>query len=298
MSKPIRVVVTGASGHLGSHLVPELVKEGFDVTGTDIVEPAVPAGAWRFERVDLTDSGRLAEVLRGADAVIHCASIHPWKKYADEQYLDNNIKGTWQLYQAAVALGIGKVVLTSSIAAIGYQNVPPEAWPVREDAQFPISDLYSVTKHAQEDIARCFAHTGRVQTLALRPPAFFPLPPLRTGIGLTANFALVEDIAAAHVAALKAITGLHVPPEPLRPFEAFTVTNELPYQPEDASLLGPGKKNGRLIQKYWPEAHAWLSEQGCPETTLLALFDLSKAKRLLNWRPTRNFEQWYVENRR
>ena len=91
--------------------------------------------------------------------------------------------------------------MTSSIAAIGYSNVPVESWPVTEDMQFPLGDLYSYTKHAQEDIARLFAYRNAISTIALRPPAFMPIPALDTGFALTGNFAVVDDIAAAHMAA-------------------------------------------------------------------------------------------------
>jgi len=296
MSDPIRVVVTGASGHLGSHLVPKLRAAGLAVTGTDVVAPSAPPVGWDFEVADLTDLDRLKEILRGAEAIVHCASIHPWKQYPDEQYLDSNIKGTWQLYQAAAESGIDKIVLTSSIAAIGYQNIPLDCWPVREEREFPISDIYSFTKHTQEHIAKGYAHGKGVRTLALRPPAFFPLPVLETGIGLTANFAVVADIASAHVAALEVLLGRREPPAPLQPFEAFTVTNELPYTQSDMSLLDAGL-NARLVEKYWPEGYRWLAARGFEGRRVLAVFDLSKAKRVLGWGPSYNFEQWFAENR-
>jgi len=122
------------------------------------------------------------------------------------------------------------------------------------------------------------------------------LPELETGIGLTANFAVVGDIISAHVAALKTLLGLREPPDPLQPFEAFTVTNELPYTREDASLVGAGK-NARLVEKYWPEAYHWLVARGFEGRNVLATFDLSKARRVLGWAPSYNFEQWFAEHR-
>ena len=296
MSDSKNIVLTGASGHLGSHLIRQLAASGFKAKGIDIADLPVTPLEWEFARADLTDFDQIREIFEGADVIVHCASIHPWKTYTDDQYLDANIKGTWHVYQAAAELGIDKVVLTSSISAVGFGNSGPDAWPATEEAIFPITDLYGITKHAQEDIARAFAGRNEVRTIALRPPAFMPHDPLRTGIGLTANFAVVQDIMSAHVAALEVILGVRTSPDPMGPFEAFTVTNELPYRREDLGLLGEGKNNRELVRKYWPEAYDWLVEQGFEGARLNTLFDLSKARRVLGWEPTYNFEQWLAEN--
>jgi UDP-glucose 4-epimerase len=291
----LRVLVTGAAGHLGSHLVPKLEESGFRVTGMDIVDPA---GTWPstcpFVIGSLTDPEALAVALDGVDLICHCASIHPWKAYLDEQYLDSNIKGTWQLYGTASARGIERVVLTSSIAAIGYHSVPVNAWPVSEDRQFPLGDLYSLTKHTQEDIARLYADLGKVRTIALRPPAFMPVPDLETGFRLTANFAVVDDIASAHVAAARVIAGLQAPGGSLRPFEAFHVTNALPYTQEDAEFLGDSRNVRVLVRYYWPDAYEWLTTRGYTGDGIVAVYDISRAERVLGWRPMLSFPEWYA----
>lgn len=296
MSSPLRVLVTGAAGHLGSHLVPLLLETGLAVTGLDMAAPAAPPVGWRLLHGALADRELLRAALTGQDLVVHCASIHPWKPYPDEQYLDANVKGTWLLYTAAAEAGVDRMVLTSSIAAAGYQAVPTGAWPVGEEQQFPLGDLYGLTKFSQEQIARLFAEQGRVQTIALRPPAFMPRPDLETGFQLTGNFALVEDIAAAHLAAVRVLGGLQAPGGALAPFQAVTVTNALPYTPGDAALLVDGNNVRRLAEKYWPAAYPWLVSQGYQGVGLYALYDLGRARRLLGWQPRHNFEQWYREH--
>ncbi|MCC6446048.1 MAG: NAD(P)-dependent oxidoreductase [Armatimonadetes bacterium] len=294
----LSVIVTGAAGHLGSHLTPLLIEAGFEVRGADMLRPATPLPeGCPFLQADLSDADAARRAVEGADIVAHCASIHPWKSYTDAQYLDANIKGTWHLYTAAARAGIERIVLTSSIAAGGYQNIPTDAWPVDEESQFVPGDLYSLTKHAQEDTARLFAGSGKIRTLALRPPAFFPLPPLETGFSLTGAFARVEDIAAAHLAAVRVMAGQQTPGSPLRPFEAVHVTNRLPYRPEDAALLGPGGNNCPLVEKYWPESYPWLVSRGFKGSWLPAVYNLTRAKRLLDWEPACNFEEWLAEQR-
>ena len=300
MSQPNTVVVTGAAGHLGSHLIPLLVAEGFRIRGLDIVEPKKPLlkGA-EFFKADLIDAGQLRPVFEGSDIIVHCASIHPWKKYTDEQYLDNNIKGTWVLYSTAAELGIDKIVLTSSIAASGTSGIPVEAWPVSEDAEFVRGGLYCVTKHTQEDIARHFADHGKVRTIALRPPAFMPLADAwTTGRWLLAGmYSVVEDVAAPHVNAVRVFAGVQEPGAPLAAFEAFNITNQPPFTKEDVAELGPDANLGGLVKKYWPDAYEWLIAKGWDPSGLPVVFDNSKVKRALGWQAEHNFQRWFAENR-
>lgn len=296
MSGRARIALTGSSGHLGSHLAPLLTEDGFDVVGLDVVEPhQPPPERSRFVQVDLCDEDAVRGTLAGADLIVHCASIHPWKPYSDAQYLDCNVKGTWVLYTAAASLGIDRVVLTSSIAAVGYGAGAP--WPVTEDVESPLGDLYSYTKHAQEDIAQMFADAGKVRTLALRPPAFMPKAELETGFSLTGAHALVEDIAEAHLEAVRVMSGRKPAGAEIAPFEAVFVTNQLPYGPDDATLMAAEGSARPLVLRHWPEAYEWLITRGYEGTWVPAVYDLSKARRLLGWSPKRNFEQWFLEAR-
>ena len=297
MSGLPHVFLAGAAGHLGSHLAPALVEAGFEVTGIDVLEPTQPQPRrWRFVAADLLRREEYKDFLREADLVVHCASIHPWKPYSDDQYLENNIRGTWHLYTLAAELGIGKIVLTSSIAATGYRGIRPEDWPVTEDRQFPLEDIYGLTKRTQEEIAGVFAQQGKIRTLALRPPAFMPKDELETGFMLTGAYAVVHDVVSAHVAAVRVLAGLQKPGEPVGDFEAIFVTNALPYTSEDALLLARDGNVKPLVKMRWLEAYDWLEQKGFEGGWLPALYDLSKAKRILDWTPRRNFDQWYAEH--
>jgi len=300
MSSQHHILVTGASGHLGSHVVRKLAEMGHAVTALDMVPPpeAARTCAQRLVVGSLADPGIAAEAVRNIEAIVHCAALHPWKTYSDDQYLDANVKGTWHLYRAAAAAGVRRVVLTSSIAAAGMHGIPPSAWPVPETAEFPIVDLYGFTKHAQEDLAKCFANSAGIRTIALRPPPFMPRPELDTGFSLTACFALVEDIAGAHVAALEVFLGTRTPEREHAPtdFEAVNVTNSLPYTPEDAAMVGSDGDMRPLVHKYWPVAADWLEARGYRKAGPLIVYDLDKARQLLKWTPKYNFEQWFAKH--
>lgn len=286
----MRIAVTGAAGYLGSGVAEALGAQGHVVVGLD---REAPRAGWTgpFHRVELTDPEELRASLPGADLVVHCASIHPWKPYTDSDYLRMNVEGTWQLYAACEALGIGRVVLTSSIAAMGYGAILPSAWPAGEEVQCPLGDLYSYTKHAQELTARLYADRGSVRTVALRPPAFMPAEGPEEGLRLLGSYALREDMVSAHVAAV----GAMLDPErasALAAFEPFVTTNALPYSADDAADIGPGGDLRPLARKYWPEAAAWLDAQSYQPGWLTIVFDLTKAERLLGWRPRWDFGEW------
>ena len=288
-----RVLVTGAAGHLGSHLVPELVREGFEVTGADMAEPPTDMPGLRdFVQGDLGDRGAAQAAVAGAELIVHCASIHPWKDYTDDEYLDANIKSTWHLYAAAAEEGVGRIVLTSSIAAMGYA-APPSCWPVGEDYQGIPQDLYSLTKHAQEDIAQQFAARAGIRTMALRPPAFMPKPALETGFGLLGAFAMVDDMVSAHVAATRVLAQGSASDASLQPFEAFHVTLPLPYTAGDVTAAGnSGRVDLDMVRTHWPHAADWLEKRGFAGAWLPAVYDISKARRLLDWEPRYDFDWW------
>ena len=294
-----KIIVTGASGHLGSHLVPALAEEGFEIVAIDVRPvPKSLDGLCTYHQLDVGDRDAVEPLLEGAELIVHSGSIHPWKQYSDAQYFDGNIKGMWNLYNAAVAAGVKKIVMTSSIAAVGYGG--PETapdWPLPESYSKTTGDLYSLTKLTQEEIARQFAMTGKVRTIALRPPAFMPYDPLATAFGLLGAYAVVEDIASAHVAAVRVMSGRQETPEPLKSFEPFYITNALPYRLEDSELLEwDGMVGLRLAAKYWPEHADWLKAKGFTEAWMPAVYDISKAERLLGWRPRVDFSTWVNEH--
>ena len=294
-----RVLVTGASGHLGSHLVPLLIAEGLDVVGMDIALPATPMA--RFVQGNLADTPTLERAQDGVDLIIHCASVHPWKPYTDDQYFDLNVKGTWGLYTTAAEKGIGRIVLTSSIAAVGYGPVRDDGtpdttrWPLDEDYTGAPGDLYSLTKNAQETTAKLFARNRRVRTLALRPPAFMPRPEPEPGFGLMGAWAKVEDIASAHLAAVRVMLGTTGNVEELDWFEAFFTTNSVPYTSEDGALMKNGQVSAGMVAKYWPEASDWFTEYGPGGIWLPAVYDLTKARAILAWEPAHDFASWFRE---
>ena len=282
-----RVCITGASGHLGSYLCPEMAKLGYDLICVDMVSPQEVMG--EFRQADFRKADETCSALEGAKLLIHCASIHPWKKYTDEQYLDTNVKGTWNVFRAASEQGIERVILTSSIAASGY-NPEPELRPVDESYQRQsLGDMYSLTKLFQERIARHFCGYKGMKVIALRPPNFTPKPPLQTGAALLSGGSVVEDVASAHLKALDVWEKLQ------NNFEPFFITPTFPYLPEESRQLSSDPKN--VLDKYFPGAWDWFEKRGITLHPAATHYDSTKAKQILGWQPQYTFARWWEENR-
>lgn len=274
----MKIGITGAAGFLGNSLIKKLIEIGEkDLVCFDIVD--IPEGPYERKKVNLAEK-EIIDELKDVDIVFHCASIHPWKKYTDAQYLDYNIKGTWNLYKSCCEFGIKKVVLTSSIAVNGY-TFPPEKWPVKENIITTPCDLYSLTKQVQETIADHFAVYKDIQTIALRPCGFIPKDDITTGFLLLKHYLLIEDLVDAHISALYC-------KKEIKKFEAFIIANKLPYTKKDKNLTG-----WELPEKYFPGVKEFFEKKGFKEFSLPVLFSTNKAKKILGWQPKYNFDWWW-----
>ena len=166
-----RVLVTGASGRVGRHVVDALVAD-HEVTVLDLAPPVQDV---RFIEGDVLDLAKVRASMAGQDAVIHLAAIDLGVPAEPEAYFGTNVMGTWNTVQAAREAGIRKVVLASSISAVGVGEMrpdfPPEYLPVDEAHPMKPAHAYGVSKLVVEDLARGFVQQGGMSITCLRPVA-------------------------------------------------------------------------------------------------------------------------------
>ena len=216
-SLPRTAFVTGGTGFVGLNLVKELMIRGWDVTAlhrpsSDLkylkrFRPKLAVGA-------ITDPASLASALpQGTDTVFHVAgNTSMWRKRDAEQTLDN-VEGTRNVVDAALARGVRRLVVTSSISAYG-----PVSGEVSEEtpsvaANSPVN--YQKTKWQAQEIARAAVSRG-LEVVIMQPGAIIGPYDLGTwsrlfvmvrdaklpGVpasGLT--FTHVRECVAAHIAA-------------------------------------------------------------------------------------------------
>ena len=163
---PARVVVTGALGKLGRAVVTHLRALGVDVLAVDRSggDPRQVAG--EFVGVDLTDYGQTFEALSGGvdehgpvEAVVHLAAIPAPGLAANAATYANNSAATYNVFAAARAAGITKVVWASSETVLGLpfgDDAPPPYAPVDEEYAPRPWSTYALNKSLEEDLARHF----------------------------------------------------------------------------------------------------------------------------------------------
>ncbi|USN98183.1 MAG: GDP-mannose 4,6-dehydratase [Phycisphaeraceae bacterium] len=172
------ILVTGAEGFIGSHLVEALVRRGSNVRAMvlynsfnswgwlDSIDPAVRD---RVEIVmsDVRDPGAVEEAVTGCRVIFHLAALIaiPYSYRAPDSYVDTNVRGTLNIVQAARKLGVEKVVHTSTSEVYGSAKYVPidEAHPLQPQSP------YSASKIAADQMALSFFHAFKTPVAVCRP---------------------------------------------------------------------------------------------------------------------------------
>ena len=131
-----KVLLTGASGFVGGHLMRELIGQGHQVhalSRRDDTDGLIRAAGAQTVRGALSDQSSLDQATGGMDAVFHCAAnTSTWSKDKAEQ-MDTNVDGTKRLLSAARRSGVSCFVHTSSVSAFSHLTHEPltESLPQR-----------------------------------------------------------------------------------------------------------------------------------------------------------------------
>ena len=162
------VLVTGASGFTGSHLVNRLIKNGARVRA--LVREKTDAGFLRDMGAgvytgDITDRKAVFRAVRGAGLVFHAAAAFREAKLPDSVYRQVNLEGTRNVLDAGLEFGVKRIVHCSTIGVYGdVSQIPTD-----EKSPFNPGDIYQQTKLEGEALARRYFLEKSAPVVILRP---------------------------------------------------------------------------------------------------------------------------------
>jgi len=175
-----KVLVTGAGGFIGSHLVEAAVRKGCKVRAF-VHYNSFNSWGWldylnQVEDIkdhieifsgDVRDSYGVKSVMRDIDIVFHLAALIgiPYSYYSPESYVDTNIKGTLNILQVGRELEIQKIIHTSTSEVYGTAQFTP----ITEEHPINPQSPYSATKAAADFIALSFYKSFNTPVAVIRP---------------------------------------------------------------------------------------------------------------------------------
>lgn len=167
----MKVLITGAAGRIGSAL-REGLSDRCRLRSLDLLPVPRVAPDEEVVEADIRDLGALTAAARGCDAIVHLAG-NPSPDADHESLVDVNLRGTYNLFEAAVAAGSGRVVFASTNHVTGFYPVGTTvtpAMPPRPDSLYGVSKLYG------EALGRLYHDQHGLGVAAIRIGSFLPVP--------------------------------------------------------------------------------------------------------------------------
>jgi uronate dehydrogenase len=159
-----KIVLTGAAGRLGGYLRAPLAAKCETLISTDIApltDPLIKGES--FVQADLADYAKMAEIIKGADMVVHFGG-HPDEK-PFEDILHANIIGCYNIWQAAHEAGVRRIVYASSIHAVGLH---PKTTAINIHTPHRPDSYYGLAKCFAEDMAKLYWDKKGLEAVCLR----------------------------------------------------------------------------------------------------------------------------------
>lgn len=173
-----KVLVTGADGFIGSHVVEKLVAEGHEVKAfayynsfntwgwLDTLPKTVMDHVEVFTG-DIRDPNGVREAMKSCDAVFHLAALIaiPFSYHSPDSYVDTNIKGTLNVLQASRDMEMRRVLVTSTSEVYGTAQYVP----IDEKHPYQGQSPYSATKIGADRLAESFYRSFALPVTIVRP---------------------------------------------------------------------------------------------------------------------------------
>lgn len=293
----MKLLVTGATGRMGKYIIPDLEKD----YSLRLFGRTQPGTTHEFISGDIASLDDVCRAAKGCDAIIHLAAVAAHDDSRLHELFCANVAGTYNVFEAARRSGIKYVVNSSSICATGIinwaQRRTPPYFPVDEDIPMAADDMYGMSKKIGEELAFGY-HTRygvrsislRVATVALPGAAYYQElfdnadNPDYTFKNLPIEIADfmwqyvdARDLAQAYRLSLEALVSGQVE------YDIYNLGGDEVFS-NIPSL--------ELIKRYYPDTRFIDNENGFLERPHAPLWDISKIKRELGFKPRYSWKDY------
>lgn len=322
-----KVIVTGANGFVGSNLCRELLFNGYHVkalyrrgSNTKILEGLDVD----LVEGDICDPESLLNAVEGCNGVFHIAALFRQAKNPDKVYWDVNVEGVKNVFDVAIKAGVKKIIHCSTVGVHGHIPNPP----ANEQEDYRPGDIYQDTKAAGERLALAYFKENKIKGAVIRPAMVWGQGDERTlklfkgiarkrlpliGNGKTLlHWVLVSDLAKSFrlcyesevedgeifiISGQECITIERLYNEIARAFNVNPPKFKIPALP--VQILGSIFETIYILLGKEPPIY----RRRVDFFTKTRCFDYSKARKLLGFKPAKNFDEevtlianWYKKN--
>src|ERR1700741_697861 len=268
----MKALLTGGSGNLGQTLVSTLIAKGDTPVIIDVRAPPPLNARAVFIEGSVLDRSRLMDIFRGCDCIVHIAAWHGIHEDRGEKdaydFFDLNVRGTFEVFEAAASAGIGKVIYISTTSVY------------RPDTR------YGSSKILAEQIAEDYRKHRLMNVVTLRPRGFIPYWDSSVydrysdwARWFWKGAVHIDDVAAAVIQSLDLLSRRHLD-------QQLVLTLDSAYEYTDADLAhwdaeGPGA----TFRKYYPEYHDLALSYGLDPALKPTKLDIAETVRWLGYKP-------------
>ncbi len=269
----MKVLLTGGSGNLGQTLVPLLLNKVDTPVILHVRAPRNLKEGAVFIEGSILDRSKLTDIFRGCDCIVHIAAWHGIHESRGEKnsydFFDLNVRGTFEIFQAAASVGIDKIIFISTTSV------------------YNPNTRYGRSKILAELIAEDYRKNSNVNVITLRPREFIPF----WDRDVYANYSdwarwfwkgavHIDDVAAAVILSMNLISGQQLG-------QQLVLTLDSAYEYTDADLdHWDADGAGSTFKKYYSEYYDLALSYGLDPALKPTKLDISETVRWLEYNPS------------
>ncbi|WP_411501452.1 NAD-dependent epimerase/dehydratase family protein [Bacillus thuringiensis] len=277
----MRVLITGGSGALAKVLAPYLHQRGCEITLLDFQQVN---SDFPLKIVDIRNIESLKGIMKNQDIVVHAAALHGVHigHYSEENFLDVNVIGTYNILKTAAEAGVKRVIHMSSTSVYGIsrRNFLEKSIWVNEKTPLNPLDINDLCKMQSEFICEYFRKNYNLDCITLRLGRFFKEDPIEFNFKKLYGGVDALDVAHAIHKTIFAKDLIN---------HTFCISSKVPFNKGDCEELI--RQADLVIERYYPGVTNLFATLGrkIPKS-IHRIVDIQRAEEELDYSPVYNFD--------